>query len=105
MSKNAELISMKKTFSTDVANKQPARQVDAIKHEIKKYIARERRRDLPEGLDFWDFNCRIGESAEKASEVHLSQINKEIDQIVKAGGKEFYIEVLAEAKKRQSKKD
>lgn len=96
---------MKKTFSTQAPNKQPARQIDAIKHEIKKYVARERRRDLPEGMDFWDFNCKVGETAETASEVHLAEISKEIDRITSAGHETFYIEILAKAKKRLSKKD
>ena len=48
---------MKKTFSFKVSNKNRDRQTDSIKYEIKKYIARERRKALPEGGDFWDFDC------------------------------------------------
>ncbi|MDP1685894.1 DUF6172 family protein, partial [Hydrogenophaga sp.] len=28
--------------------------LEAVKHEIRKYLKRERRRDLPEGVDFLD---------------------------------------------------
>ena len=94
---------MKKTFSTQVENKKPARQVDAIKHEINKYVARERRKDLPDGKDFWDFNCKIGPEESSATEVHLTQINKAIDTLVEKGIESFYVEILAVPKTRQKK--
>ncbi len=96
---------MKKTFSIKAANKKPARQVDAIKHEIKKYIARERRRDLPEGFDFWDFACQIGAIQQSAQEIHLTKVNAMIDQLVNEGKEEFYLSVSAVPRKRQKKKD
>ncbi len=94
---------MKKTFQTQVENKKPARQIDAIKHEINKYVARERRKDLPEGKDFWDFDCKVGPEASSAKEVHLTQINKAIDELVQKGAESFYVELLAVPKARQKK--
>ncbi len=94
---------MKKTFSIISDNKKPARQVDAIKHEVKKYIARERRRDLPEGADFWDFNCKIGPSEDAAQDVHPTKINQAIDEMVTAGKQSFFIQVLAHPRTRQTK--
>ncbi len=94
---------MKKTFSVDVPNKKPARQVDAIKHEIKKYIARERRRDLPDGYDFWDFDCEIGPVPQSVEKVHLTKVNSMIDQLVSEGKTEFYLSVVATPRKRQKK--
>ncbi len=51
---------MKKTFALRPEGKNPDRVLDAIKNELRKYMKRERRRDLPAGADFWDFDCKLG---------------------------------------------
>ena len=91
---------MRKTFQLQVEGKHPDRLLEAIKHEIRKYIKRERRRVLPEGSDFWDFDCKFGTTAETAEPVHLSAITGLIDGVVKEAGKQFYVEILAKAGKR-----
>jgi hypothetical protein len=91
---------MRKTFQLQVEGKHPDRLLEAIKHEIRKYIKRERRRVLPEGSDFWDFDCKFGSSAETAETVHLSAITGLIDGVVKDAGKQFYVEILAKPGKR-----
>ena len=91
---------MRKTFQLQVEGKHPDRLLEAIKHEIRKYIKRERRRVLPEGSDFWDFDCKFGTSAETAETVHLSAITGLIDGVVKDSGKQFYVEILAKPGKR-----
>ena len=92
---------MRKTFQLQVEGKHPDRLLEAIKHEIRKYIKRERRRVLPEGADFWDFDCRFGASEETAEAVQLSAITGLIDGIAKEGGKQFYVEVVAKPGKRK----
>lgn len=92
---------MRKTFQLQVEGKHPDRLVEATKHEIRKYIARERRRALPEGADFWDFDCRFGEAEASAQTVHLSAITGLIDGVVGQSGKQFYVEILARPAKRQ----
>ena len=72
----------RKTFSFSAPNKKPERQVDSIKYEIKKYIGRERRKKLPENVDFWDFDCKIGANAEEAKYVHVAEINKAISKLL-----------------------
>ena len=47
---------MRKIFELRPEGKHPDRVLEAVKHEIRKYIKRERRRDLPEGAHFWDFD-------------------------------------------------
>lgn len=91
---------MRKTFQLQVEGKHPDRHLEAIKHEIRKYIKRERRRVLPEGSDFWDFDCKFGAAEESAETVHLSAITGLIGGVVKEGGKQFYVEVVAKAAKR-----
>lgn len=92
---------MRKTFQLQVEGKHPDRLLEAIKHEIRKYIKRERRRVLPEGSDFWDFDCKFGAAEESAEVVHLSAITGLIDGVVKEGGTQFYVEVVAKPGKRK----
>ena len=92
---------MKKQFTIQESNHAPARQVDKFKHEIKQYIARERRKDLPENMDYWDFECKIGDSQDSLVEIHLSEINKAIDRLIVNGCNGFFIEVIAQAKARK----
>ncbi|WP_395316254.1 DUF6172 family protein [Variovorax sp. UC74_104] len=94
---------MRKTFQLQVEGKHPDRLLEAIKHEIRKYIKRERRRELPEGMDYWDFDCRFGASQESAEVIHLSAITGLIDGVAKEGGKQFYIEILAKPAKRKAR--
>ena len=86
---------MKKTFPLAVEGKHPERLLEATKHEIRKYIKRERRRDLPEGVDFWDFDCRFGPTEQEAQTAHLAELTKLIDAVVQSGGMQFYVEILA----------
>ena len=86
---------MKKTFQLQVEGKHPERWLEAIKHEIRKYLRRERRRALPPGVDFWDFDCRFGDTEATADTAHVASLIERIDQVVQAGGKQFYIEILA----------
>ncbi|MDP2324078.1 MAG: DUF6172 family protein, partial [Gammaproteobacteria bacterium] len=65
---------MKKTFPLTAEGKNPERLLEATKHEIRKYIKRERRRALPEGVDFWDFNCKFGATEAAAEVVHLAEL-------------------------------
>jgi glutamate dehydrogenase/leucine dehydrogenase len=86
---------LKKTYALKVEGKHPDRLLEAIKHEIKKYIARERRKPLPKGSDFWDFDCKFGSGAATAEEIHVGAINTRINEYVAGGAEEFYLEVLA----------
>ncbi len=86
---------MKKDFKLTDPKKAPARQVEAVKHDIRKYLARERRKTPQEGADYWDFDCRMGKSKESASDVHVADIFKGIDKIVAEGALQFYMEITA----------
>lgn len=86
---------MKKTFPLAVEGKHPDRVLEATKHEIRKYIQRERRRTLPKGVDFWDFDCKFGTTEDSAVVVHLTEITDRINAVVQDGGTQFYVEILA----------
>ena len=86
---------MRKTFQLHVEGKNRDRVLDAVKQEIRKYIKRERRREVPEGAHFWDFDCRFGLSKDAAETVHLSALTERINAVAADGGAQFYVEILA----------
>lgn len=92
---------MKKTFPLTAEGKNPARLLEATKHEIRKYLQRERNKPLPEGVDYWDFECQFGPNQEAAAVIHVAQITASIDAMVAANGTQFYIEILATEGHRQ----
>jgi hypothetical protein len=92
---------MRKTYPLHIDGRHPDRVLDAIKHDVRKYLKRERRRDLPEGADFWDFDCKVAASKEDAQTVHLSELISGIDAVAKAQAAQVYVEVLAKTGKRQ----
>lgn len=86
---------MKKNFSLTSTKHKPARQIELIKAEINKYVARERRKKLPEDAGFWDFDCKCGRDEAAATSVHVSLIGKELDKIFESQAETIYIEILA----------
>lgn len=94
---------MRKTYSLHLEGKHPDRVLDAIKHDIRKYIKRERRRDLPAGVDFWDFECTFGASEAEAQPVHLNDITGQIDAVVQAQGAQFFVSIVAKHGHRTAK--
>ena len=94
---------MKKTFKLNIEGKNKDRVLDATKHEIRKYVKRQRRVPLPAGVDFWDFDCAFGTSADTASSVHFANLTALIDAVAQSGGDSFYLELLAKEGRRNSK--
>lgn len=86
---------MRKTFPLRAEGKHPDRVLEAVKHEIRKYIKRERRRDLPEGADFWDFDCKFGAAQEAAVVIAPAELTAALDALAQAGGEQCYVELLA----------
>ena len=91
---------MRKTFPLAIEGKNSDRVLDAVKHEIRKYIKRERRRVVPEGMDYWDFDCRVSATQDAAETVHLSALIGQIDAIARDGGTQAYVEILAKPARR-----
>jgi hypothetical protein len=86
---------MKKTFELTHPKINVARMVDSVKHDIKKYLKRERNKSLPEGAAYWDFDCKFGITEVAAEKVYLKEINTQIDAAVANEITSFYIEILA----------
>ena len=85
---------MKKTFQLTHPKIKYPRMVDSVKNEIRKYIKRERRKELPEGVDFWDFDCKFGDAEADAKVVHLSELDTCINDIQTRELLSFYVEIL-----------
>lgn len=94
---------MKKTFRLKHEKLKLPRLVESIKHEVKKYIKRERRRELPEDADYWDFDCRFGVDQETSEVIHLSEINKRISWVESEKLESFYLEIMVKACKRNKR--
>lgn len=92
---------MKKTFPLHIEGKHPERVMDAIKHDLRKYVKRERRRALPEGVDFWDFDCQFGTTADDAEVVHLNDFNPRLDAAALAGATQVYVVIEAKGAVRK----
>ena len=86
---------MKKTFKLHIEGKNSDRILEGIKHEVRKYLKRERRKTLPSGVDYWDFDCKFGVTEAEAEKVHLAEVIKKMDEVSVAGGDGFYVEIIA----------
>jgi len=94
---------MKKTFVLTHPKIKFPRLIEAAKHDIKKYVKRERRKNLPEGVDYWDFDCKFGHTEEEAKSIHISEINKFVDEVAELELQSFYLEILAKPGHRVKK--
>jgi len=86
---------MKKIFKLKEGNKNPQRQLDAIKHEIRKYIKREKRKRLPDDVDFWDMKCKFGKNDEEPKVIEFVEITKNIDEASEQECDSIYVEIIS----------
>ncbi|RYF79199.1 MAG: hypothetical protein EOO29_17925, partial [Comamonadaceae bacterium] len=91
---------MRKIFPLQIEGRHPDRVMEALRHEIRKYLKRERRRELPADADYWDFDVRCGSTRDNAQAVHLASLFASIDAVAAEKGAEVYVEILARAAKR-----
>jgi hypothetical protein len=86
---------MKKVFKLNHPKIKYARLIDNVRRDIKKYIKRERFKELPEGFDQWDFDCKFGPTPEAAEAIQLADIGQCITSAETDQLESFYIEILA----------
>ena len=94
---------MKKTFVLTHEKIKYPRLIERAKHDIRKYLKRERRKTLPDGADFWDFDCAFGDTAPEATPIHLAELDARINDAEKRQLTSFYVEVLAKPGYRTEK--
>ncbi len=86
---------MKKTFELTHPKIKVDRLIEAVRCDIRKYLKRERKTKLPEGADFWDFDCKFGPTAEESEVIQVAEIGKFIDAAQEQKLESFYVEILA----------
>jgi len=86
---------MKKTFQLQDEKKKPERVIEAIKHEIRKYIKRERSKKLPEGVDYWDLVCRFGLDSDRSQPMKSTEIITALDKVLKDDWSQCYVEIIS----------
>jgi hypothetical protein len=86
---------MKKTYPLSAEGKNPDRVLEAVKHDIRKYFKRERSRPVPAGADFWDFDCKVGASADTAQVVRVGAVIEAVDTAARSGATSVYVEILS----------
>ena len=96
---------MKKIFQLHVEGRHPDRLREASKHDIRKYVARQRRAALPEGVDYWDFACRFGHTEADAAPVHFATLISLMDAAAKDGKTSFFVDILGQKGYRKPKAD
>lgn len=94
---------MRKTYPLQIEGKHPDRVLEAVKHDIRKYMKRERRKELPAGADYWDFDCRLGLNPETAESVHPGNLIAQIDALAGQGATALYLEILGKPAQRQAR--
>ncbi len=94
---------MKKTFRLTHEKIQPARLMEAIKNEVRKYLKRERAKALPADADFWDFACRYGVDAASSKSIHVAEIDVYLNQAETQKLESFYLEIIAKPGYRTAK--
>lgn len=94
---------MRKTFKLTHPKIKAARLAESARCDVRKYLKRERRRELPEGADFWDFDCRYGPTAEEARVIHVAEIGGCISEAEEQQLESFYVEILAKPARRTKK--
>ena len=94
---------MKKTFKLIHPKIKYARLIEGVKNDVRKYLKRERRKPLPDDVDFLDFDCRFGDTEATAKAIHLAEIDKCIDDAEARQLESFYVEILAKPGMRSKK--
>ena len=87
---------MKKIFKLTDEKKHEDRVLEAVKHEIRKYVKREKKKKLEDAQNtYWDFDCKIGATSESAKVVEYDDLIKALDEVKATGATECYVEILA----------
>jgi hypothetical protein len=84
-----------KTFTIKEDGKNSDRLVEDVKHQIRKYIKREKRKKLPEKARCWYFDCRFAREGEEFKVIEFKNITENVDISAKSEDCSFQIEILS----------
>lgn len=96
---------MRKTIPLTHPRHKPPQALAAVKNTVRKYFKRERRKALPAGVDYWDFDCRVGLDEQSAETAHPAEVIQRIDTFAEQGAQAVYVEILAKPGIRQKRED
>ena len=89
---------MKKIFKLTDEKKHEDRVLEAIKNDIRKYVKREKKKDLPDKATmYWDFDCKVGATSDDAKVVVYEELIKALDAVKATGATEVYVEVMTKS--------
>ena len=88
---------MKKNFPLHHPRKADARVLDAIKHEVRKYVLRERRKPLPDEAQVRTFTCRVGADEASAETCALPGVSAALDRFAATGADTVFIAIRAQS--------
>jgi len=88
---------VKQSFQLDLPGRARERWLDASKHTVRKYVARQRRAPLPTGSDYWDFDCRFGSTEQESTEVHFATLIALMDAAAGRGENSFFVSIRGHA--------
>jgi ribonuclease HI len=87
---------MKKIFKLTDEKKHEDRVLEAAKHDIRKYVKREKKKKLDDAkMTYWDFDCKVGATPDTAEVVEYDALIKALDAVKATGATECYVEILA----------
>jgi hypothetical protein len=95
---------MRKIFPLTDARHKPPQVVASIKNELRKYLRRQRGKALPDGADFWDFDCKVGKDS-PTDATHVADLIAAVDVAAAQGWEAMHVEILTKSKTRQRKPD
>ncbi|PHS40711.1 MAG: hypothetical protein COB07_04160 [Sulfurovum sp.] len=97
---------MKKIFKLTDEKKHEDRVLESVKNDIRKYIKREKKKKLADAkMTYWDFDCKVGATAESAEVVEFETLIKALDAVKATGATECYVEILAKVVDKPVKED
>jgi 5-methylcytosine-specific restriction endonuclease McrBC regulatory subunit McrC len=97
---------MKKIFKLTDEKKHEDRVLEAVKHEIRKYVKREKKKKLEDAqTTYWDFDCKVGATPDTAKVVDFDELIKALDTVKSTGAKECYVEILAKVVNKPLKEE
>jgi len=94
---------MRRTFSLVHSKIKTDRLVEGVRADVNKYLKRERKKALPEGMDYWDFDVKNGATEAEAQVIHVSEIGKYIGQAAEQKLESLFLEIHAHAKEREGR--
>lgn len=86
---------MKKTYQLHAEGKNSDRLLESTKNDIRKYLKRERKKDVPADADYITFVCKLGLDEDNAQPLHAGEIIKSVDAIAKTDANSFFVEITS----------